>query len=410
MYRKVSYCFLVLCCIMISFFCTSTLKSFAMATPFLQTTKTVYSTGEAIPIYFYNGPGNPSDWIGIYRDGDPDRNYLDWMYVNNTQAPFQGYKNGMVTLKGRLEPGTYNLRFFANNGYVKISPDIKITVTQEKGNLSPDCPINIMTMNTWNSGQNVNDGINKIINAITMSSADIVGFQEISDQVKIVSERLGWHYYKNIISRYPIVEEFETTGAGARVRLPSGQEVLVVSTHLDASKYGPYEALFERKSVSTLIQQENTIRGIGVTAILNKIQPYLASNMPVFLVGDFNAPSHLDWTQSTQDLHDGYIIEWPVSKKIEQAGMLDSYRTKYPNPVVNPGNTWSPVFTRTHPYDPRYPYEPQDRIDFIYTKGRVQVLNSQEFLVGTPKEYGQHQFNEWPSDHRAVVSQFLLNP
>lgn len=409
--------------VLLLFFCfllplLTSIVSYAATTPYLSTGKQVYSTGEAIVVNFYDGPGNAKDWIGIYREGASDRSYLDWVYVNGSKTAGQKYSNGTVTFNGLLETGTYHIRFFANDGYTKISNDITIKVTNQKTPTQSPVTLKIMTMNTWHGGQSVYNGIDKIVNAVKLSGADIVGFQEVPDPAKTIAERLGWYYYQSpydgsIISKYPIVEQFEVSGVGAptvRIRLPYGQEVMVSSAHLDYREYGPYSAHFYSKTINEIIAQEERSRGVQTTSILNRLNKYLSSNMPVFLLGDFNAPSHLDWIESTKNVHNGYVIEWPVSKKLEQAGMSDSYRVIHPDPVKSPGITWSPVFTLTHPWDSNNPYEPQDRIDFIYSKGRAKVTDSKVFVVGEPKEYGQHKNNEWPSDHAAVISTFTVNP
>ncbi|MBG9733118.1 hypothetical protein [Paenibacillus alvei] len=40
--------------------------------------------------------------------------------------------------------------------------------------------------------------------------------------------------------------------------------------------------------------------------------------VPMFLTGDFNVPSHLDWTEETKEGHFGVTVEWPVSKRLKQ--------------------------------------------------------------------------------------------
>ncbi|MFC4075988.1 endonuclease/exonuclease/phosphatase family protein [Salinithrix halophila] len=367
---------------------------------------------------FSHGPGNAKDWIGLYREGASNRSYVDWAYVNGSQTATKGYTDGTVTFKGRLKPGTYHLRFFKNDSYTKISQDVPITVTSKKTSSQSPVKLKMLTMNTWHGGGKVNNGTDKIVRAVQRSGADVVGFQERPDPAKTVAKQLGWHFYQSpnggsIISRYPIVEKFEIPGASAptvRVRLSSGQEAIVTSAHLDYKEYGPYSAHFENKKTSEIIKIEEKRRGVEAAAILRTLKPYLSSNMPVFLLGDFNAPSHLDWVDSTKKSHNGYTIEWPVSKKIKQAGMTDSYRKIHPDPAKSPGNTWSPVYTSDHPWDSAYDYEPQDRIDFIYSKGRANATQSQVFVTGSPKPYGQHKDNEWPSDHAGVLSTFTINP
>jgi hypothetical protein len=85
--------------------------------------------------------------------------------------------------------------------------------------------------------------------------------------------------------------------------------------------------------------------------------------------------------------------------------MKDSYREVYPDPVLKPGNIWSPVFQGR---------EPQDRIDMIYFKGRgLKVVTSAVFTTDVESTQGSWESptavtrkNTWPSDHAAVVFTF----
>ncbi|MBP3966955.1 endonuclease/exonuclease/phosphatase family protein [Paenibacillus sp. DLE-14] len=279
--------------------------------------------------------------------------------------------------------------------------------------------IKIMTFNTWLGGEAVHDGVNKIARAVELSGADIVGFQETPDPGKAVAEKLGWHYYQNqegrancsVISKYPIIEAVHVDGMSAvltHIQLPSGQVILVADAHLYYDPYGPYWALFDHKPVDEIVAMEQEARGRELALVLRDLAPHLASDMPLFLMGDFNAPSHLDWGDDTKSLHDGYVVRWPVSAMAEEAGLLDSYRIVHPDPAAMPGLTWSTVHTPEHPWGDN-PFEPQDRIDFIYYHGsRVTAVNSEVFVVGEPKGFGSHEDNEWPSDHAAVVSTFQI--
>lgn len=74
-----------------------------------------------------------------------------------------------------------------------------------------------------------------------------------------------------------------------------------------------------------------------------EVLPNLASRgLSVFLTGDFNVPSHLDWTNATKSNHFGVSIQWPVSAKLQQLNFRDSYREIRSNPVKHPANTWTP--------------------------------------------------------------------
>jgi hypothetical protein len=51
--------------------------------------------------------------------------------------------------------------------------------------------------------------------------------------------------------------------------------------------------------------------------------------------------------------------------------------------------------------------EPQDRIDFVLHRG-LTVLDSRALVTGTPRSWPDVAGNDWPSDHAAVVTTFVV--
>ena len=134
-----------------------------------------------------------------------------------------------------------------------------------------------------------------------------------------------------------------------------------------------------------------------------RVLPRLAARgIPVFLTGDFNSPSHLDWTRAVADARADvpYPVRWPASAALAEAGFVDSYRSVHPDPVADPGFTWTPggPEARTH--------DVFDRIDWVLSAGPATAVSSR--LVG---ETGNPQVDvatpgRFPTDHRGVVSTF----
>ena len=70
--------------------------------PSVATGRAVYVAGSPITVDFNNGPGNPKDWVGLYRPDmtpGPDGS-LKWSYVSGTQTAGDGLTNGSVALDG----------------------------------------------------------------------------------------------------------------------------------------------------------------------------------------------------------------------------------------------------------------------------------------------------------------------
>ena len=140
---------------------------------------------------------------------------------------------------------------------------------------------------------------------------------------------------------------------------------------------------------------EEMARGDDCRALVKAVEPLVAANVPIFLtgtskliysintfniiiisnliyiIGDFNSPSHLDWTEDTVLLRKQmkYPVPWPITYALMNAGMRDTYRELYPNPVTDPGITFTPGQPRPRPVT----NEVLDRIDFIFTAGPVKV-------------------------------------
>ncbi|MFN0125658.1 MAG: endonuclease/exonuclease/phosphatase family protein [Verrucomicrobiales bacterium] len=273
--------------------------------------------------------------------------------------------------------------------------------------------LSVMTFNIWVGAGSVADGLRKGLQAVMNSDADIVGIQENGSAAGTWATALGWFSVQTgdnaVLSRYPFASTSASVEATVRLAASPQQDVVLRSLHLTAYPYGPYDACLDGASLSTLIARESSSGRLSqaqsqVAALNAKLAA--ADTTPVFLVGDFNCPSHLDWTEATASLHCGYVVDWPVTKKLADAGFSDVYRLIHPNPATHRGDTWSPVFTRNGSKP-----EPQDRIDMIHHKGAKLVpIDARVFTLAVEKTNSNYQSNTWPSDHAAVVADYFLRP
>ena len=259
---------------------------------------------------------------------------------------------------------------------------------------------------------------------IQLAKADIVGVQETrsprGDTLKDLAELLGWKHDEEsgIITRYEIVENFKggkDYKGGIKVKLASDKHAYIFNLHLPSHPYQPYQLLEIRpkwrkhtnnitfiKTEAEAIEWAQKARGKEVAKLLNKIKNLPDKEAPVFVVGDFNEPSHLDWTEAAAKAGRHPIkVAYPTSTEMAKAGFSDSYRTIYPDEMKNPGITWSPAYKvgdpRTH----------HDRIDFVYFKGKGLEVKEVKIL-GENEENADLVVSPYPSDHRAVVGTFTL--
>ncbi|MFG2292294.1 HAD-IA family hydrolase [Streptomyces sp. NPDC048603] len=290
--------------------------------------------------------------------------------------------------------------------------------------------IRVMSWNLWLGGGFVDDHRDKQLAVLLGADADVVGLQETAVHAgPELASALGWFHHSAgenlaILSRHPITATLGDPevgfygAAGARIRFdehPDGtpHELVLWTAHLNYTPYGPYDACFDGMSEPELIAREGESGRVReIEEVLAAMGPGLGDSerTPVFLTGDFNAPSHLDWTEATAaaGLHEGHgPVGWPVSRAVERAGLRDSYREAHPDPVAAPGTTWSPVHPRHEDGSGRP--EPQDRIDFVLHAGpRLTVVDSEALAQGRIAPWPDVAANEWPSDHAAVITTYRI--
>ena len=90
----------------------------------ISTDYNIYDSGEEIIVTFSEGPGNPKDWVGLYkRDmGAGEVGSLAWFYVNGSKTGGDGLAEGELTFPdGMTDEGYYEARFFENDGYTLLA-------------------------------------------------------------------------------------------------------------------------------------------------------------------------------------------------------------------------------------------------------------------------------------------------
>mmetsp|Transcript_7529 Transcript_7529/g.15085 ORF Transcript_7529/g.15085 Transcript_7529/m.15085 type:complete len:399 (-) Transcript_7529:1794-2990(-) len=185
-----------------------------------------------------------------------------------------------------------------------------------------------------------------------------------------------------------------------------------------------------------LIQQDN-IESTRPEAIRHLIDDAgtLEENIPIIVMGDFNEPSTLDWTESMSHIagHNGLVYKWDTTELLDQSGFIDAYRHLYPDPVTHPGFTWPSA--AQGPGEREMPKrtnwikraDERDRLDYIFFKDTknsgCELKAADAWLVGTPVTLVRDEFvdeskllfqdkysygvgSPWPSDHRAVMTVF----
>ena len=227
--------------------------------------------------------------------------------------------------------------------------------------------------------------------------ADVVGVLESYNRLPEIAKKTGYPYYNvslQLLSKYPIYEPSGGHGLYALIEVQPGYVIPFFNDHLDYVEWGP-RALENGASVKSVIENENQVRASALAKPLTAMTKLTEQGYPVFLTGDFNEPSSLDYAQKTIGSREwiDQPVPWPVSKALFEIGFRDTYREAHPNPLKEPGIT----------------HRSGERIDYVYAGGPSKTLDSE--IVG--EKGGRDvsiEFSPWTSDHRAVLSTFEVRP
>jgi endonuclease/exonuclease/phosphatase family protein len=252
--------------------------------------------------------------------------------------------------------------------------------------------------------------------AIEAAGADVVGIEEAYANTAKIADALGWQYYDprlQLVSRLPLIDPPEGKGVYTFVEVAPGRVVAIGNVHLPSAPYGP-NLVNDGVSPKKLMEKEEHARVPVITPVAEKLGALADQGIPSFLTGDFNTPSHLDWTDAMVGARSQlkYAFDWPVGEVVEGVGFRDSYREVHPDPTTHPGITWPAARPRSGGYNPGLnPDAPRDRIDFVYAAGPATATDSR--IVGEDGGQGEGvdvTIDPWPSDHRAIVSTFDVTP
>ena len=240
----------------------------------------------------------------------------------------------------------------------------------------------------------------KVVEAIQRTGAEVVAIEEAYGNIDRLARELGWPHYDirtHVLSSFPLAAIQGDQGSSLTlVEVSPGCVVSVGNVHLPSDPSGE-RLRREGGSKDEVIALERKHRMPPLEPVLRDLGALVATGVPSFLAGDFNAGSHRD-----ED------FPWPTSLAVEAAGFRDSYREIHADPQTHPGFTWWAGRPEVPGWNPA-PDAPQIRIDFLHAAGPARVTASR--LVG---ERGGRDVDiavePWMSDHRAVVSSFDVEP
>ena len=309
-----------------------------------------------------------------------------------------------------------------------IIPALALLIPGHAAESAPDA--GTFRVMVWNTERGSNpygpDGRQRVLRWIRETAPDVVLWQESykldGEEVTLghwVAGQLGWNAWQGdsphlcIVTPYQLVETHSHQpwhGVGAQLRDPQGRTFVAWSIWIDwrhfvsrASVDQPGltdEALLELEAEkSSRLRQARDLAGR-----LENLG-HLGLGMPLLVGGDWNSPSHLDWTAATSKVFSHRrALPLPVSSLIHQKGLVDTFRFVHPDPVAVAGNTWSPLLEKRETGEP----DPPERIDRLYLKNPAKGPRLKPVRAHTlPKDWAEarlpRETSPFPSDHAAVV-------
>lgn len=325
------------------------------------------NSGKALGIY----PGKNNYSKGIYTFFQIDED--EFKIIKNFKSPYS------FLLKSLSEK---KLKTNKRCEYLIRHPSQK--VLEGMGRLSV-LSFNVCSNFIWTGEQGLKDVI-KIIKDI---SPDVVLFQEIgTNNFFKLSKKLKEYYNNNntcILSKYSIVKELPRIPLSPIYGIVidfQGIKINIFNSHLDDTGYDDVK-------LSKEYQLPNLEFGL-----ISSVHPF--SKNPSLLAGDHNTPSHLDTK-----------TPYPVTKKLENDGWVDSYREINQKINILKDYTWPNCQTipkilkhETGKYCPDK-IKNKARIDYIYYKNGEKVcLKTLSSKVIKGKDF--------PSDHNSIFSIFEI--
>ena len=290
-----------------------------------------------------------------------------------------------------------------------------------------DDQLRVLVWNAWRGGNEVESGPEKILRVIRDVDPDIVLMQESyeidGDRPTLgrwLAEQLGWNAHQAESPHLCVLTplEIEATflhhpwhGLGVRVTDELQRSFVAWSIWLDYRSFITYQL---RDAPELTDEELLAAEDVGservpqVEALLDHLEEsgQMRLDVPLLVGGDWNTPSHLDWTTDTARIYrNRRALPLPVSRIMARHGFTDAFRSVHPNPVQRPGLTWSPMFRS----GPEGSVQGFDRIDRLYLRNpstagwRLLPKEARVLPLVWEDDSTPPRQREFPSDHGAVL-------
>ncbi|WP_050721680.1 endonuclease/exonuclease/phosphatase family protein [Microbacterium sp. GCS4] len=413
--------------------------------------------GDALTVDFATDRPSTKNWVAIYPASKPepcDACGMAWAYAPGTSGTIQ------LPTKDRggndLPAGSYRVEYLYNDGYTRVSEPATFTIAgqpYEGSEVDPTKPISlsVMQLNLWG----------KSTDAVMLDEigADLIFVEEAQNGAAALARDLGFDVHSTggsaaVISRYPIVDAGVVTVAGTQggwmkaIVQVGDTQIAAYGGHLEYRYYATYlprgyagdvlapgfpaEWRGWNKLSAPVTDVEQILaandasgRPASASALAADMAVERAAGRLTMMGADMNEPSALDWTPETADLydHNGVVAPWQTTAILRDAGLVDAYRAKYPDPVTHPGFTWPAdtpnVSVSQLAWAPEA--DERDRIDYIFFAPDDRLALESTRIVGPKGDIvrgaralpvsDEEIFTPqtlWTSDHKGLQAEFVV--
>jgi poly(3-hydroxybutyrate) depolymerase len=206
------------------------------------------AAGAILTVAVTGGPGQPGDWLGLYRVGATVSQWLDWKYLNGTRTrPSTGLQAATVTFTVPAGGGNYEIRFFEND-----TATLLVTSSTIISNVAPQ-----VTVNGVSPPATVTVAGGAIVTvAVTGGPGEVGDWLGLYRVGATASQWLDWKYLN-----------------GTRTRPSTGLGAATVTFTLPVGG-GNYEIRFFANDTATLLATSSTIISSTATQLtVNGVSP-----------------------------------------------------------------------------------------------------------------------------------------
>lgn len=288
--------------------------------------------------------------------------------------------------------------------------------------------LRVLVWNIQRGANNFDRGPEKALAVIRATAPDVCLLQESYDidgprpmLGAWLAEQLGWNQWQGDSTHLCVLTPLDIHerrfhaawhGVGAELSCDHGRHFIVYSTWIDWREYVPYHLRDHPEATDAellALESSKSDRLNQARALLGHLQQSgaMTGAMPLLVGGDWNCPSHLDWTEDTARVYRyRRALPLPVSRAMKQTGFIDTYREIHGNPVQSPGITWTPL-SRGTVLKPT----PADRIDRLYslpttTGWSLRPVAAHVLPLLYEDNAVEQQDRVFPSDHGALIVDF----